>query len=399
MSRMYQLLKTVYICIIVITISSLTSLASDQLVPGDLDGDQLVSDDELAKAYQDHENGNISSDEVQQIQIIHDRYPIEVTDSAGNIIKIYKPLNRVVVINGQVTEMMQILNATDVIIGVTTDLQTEPLIKSRLKSLPTVGKVVEPDMEAILRLDPDAVIHYASTMWKTDEIQANLQKADPDLIVIRLDIFDPKTHLDEVEKLGKIFDREDEANEYIDFYKGVLNEIQGATSGLSDEEKPWVYFEERIDFQTGSSETYISENTEIAGGRNVFADLKTRYPVVDQESIMLENPDIIVRVYSNKSYGGYINDDTSVMEDLRESIINRPGSEYIDAVKEGRVYVIYASLIGGARHIVGISYLAKIFHPDLLTKLDPVDVHQKYLDFMGYDFDLNVHRAFVVPDI
>lgn len=65
MSRMYRLLRKASICIAVIIIASLTSLASDQSIPGDRDGDRLVSDDELARAYQDHKNGTINSYDLQ----------------------------------------------------------------------------------------------------------------------------------------------------------------------------------------------------------------------------------------------------------------------------------------------------------------------------------------------
>lgn len=134
---MFRLLKLSSICIAVVIMALLTCLASDMSIPGDCDGDRLLSDDELAIAKVDHKNGTISSDEILQIKLIHDKYPIEVTDSAGNIITVYKPLKRVVVLNGLVTEMMQILNATDVFIGVTVDLEKEPLISPALKSLPT----------------------------------------------------------------------------------------------------------------------------------------------------------------------------------------------------------------------------------------------------------------------
>ncbi|HOT07409.1 MAG: Cobalamin-binding protein precursor [Methanosaeta sp. PtaB.Bin039] len=400
MRKKSRFLGMASLCImLVLATASLTAFASDLHVIGDRNGDHAVSDDELAREYQDHKNGTINSDEILQIELMHDRYPIEVTDSAGNIVTIHKPLKRIVVLNGLVTEIMQILNATDVIIGMTMDLEKEPLISPALKSLPTTGKVVEPDLEAILRLNPDAVIHYASTMWHTDEIQRKLQKVDPGLIVIRLDMFHPESHLVEVENLAKILDKEAEARDYIDFYKEVMGEIQRATGDLSEEDKPRVYFEERSDFQTGSSESYFSQDTAIAGGRNVFAESATLYPVVDQESVMMENPDVIIRTYSNSSSGGYANDDTSMMEELRESIINRHGSKNITAVKNNRVYILNANLIGGARHIIGISYLAKILHPDLLADFDPEEVHQRYLDFVGFDYDLKEHRAFVVPKI
>lgn len=98
MSRVSLLPRTARICIAVIMIASLTSMASDVSIPGDRDGDGVVSDDELSGAYQDHKNGTISPDEIHQIGLIHDDYPIEVADSAGNVITIYQPLKRVVVL-------------------------------------------------------------------------------------------------------------------------------------------------------------------------------------------------------------------------------------------------------------------------------------------------------------
>jgi iron complex transport system substrate-binding protein len=87
------------------------------------------------------------------------------------------------------------------------------------------------------------------------------------------------------------------------------------------------------------------------------------------------------------------------MEKSRKTVIDRPGGKDIDAVKNGRVYVLYGPLIDGARHIIGVSYLAKIFYPDLLADFDPEEIHQKYLDFVGFEYDLTEHKAFVIPEL
>jgi len=87
------------------------------------------------------------------------------------------------------------------------------------------------------------------------------------------------------------------------------------------------------------------------------------------------------------------------MEKSRKTIIDRPGGEDIDAVRNGRVYVLYSPLIDGARHSIGVSYLAKIFYPDLLADIGPEEIHQKYLDFVGFEYDLSEHKAFVIPEL
>jgi hypothetical protein len=98
MSRTLRLLIIASISIIIVLMASLTSLASGRSVSGDCDGDDIVSDDELASANQDRKEDKISSDEFLQIETIRDNYPIEVTDSAGNIITVYNPLERAIVL-------------------------------------------------------------------------------------------------------------------------------------------------------------------------------------------------------------------------------------------------------------------------------------------------------------
>jgi len=388
--------------ILVLAIASSSAIASELLVPGDRNGDHIVSEDELAAAKEDRKSGKINSDEFMQIELIHDKYPIEVTDSTGSEITVYKPLERIVVFNNQVSEVMQILNATDRIIGIAVSLKKDPLIAPEVKSLPDVGEVTEPDLEEVIKLDPDAVFDYSNTIFTKDETFKKLKASNPDLVVFRVDLFRPESYVEEVEKLARILDKEEEAGDYIEFYQGVLNQIHQKTDSVPGEKRPRVYFEHSGEFGTAANGSGYHSDIVMAGGNNVFASLSAEYPTIDQETILQANPEIIVKLYghgSSTSSGGYINDDTSEMEKVRETVIDRPGGKDIDAVKNGRVYVLYGPLIDGARHIIGVSYLAKIFYPDLLADFDPEEIHQKYLDFVGFEYDLSEHKAFVIPEL
>ena len=403
MGKRFQLLKMASICVILfLAIASSTAIASELQVPGDRNGDHTVSEDELAAAKEDQKSGKISSDEFMQIELIHDKYPIEVTDSTGSEITVYKPLERIVVFNNQVSEVMQILNATDRIIGIAVSLKKDPLIAPEVKSLPDVGEVTEPDLEEVIKLDPDAVFDYSNTIFTKDETFKKLKASNPDLVIFRVDLFRPESYVEEVEKLARILEKDEESRGYIGFYQGVLNQIHQETDSVPDEKRPRVYFEHSGEFGTAAIGSGYHSDIVMAGGNNVFASLSAEYPTIDQETILQANPEIIVKLYghgSSTSSGGYINDDTSEMEKVRETVIERPGGKDIDAVKNGRVYVLYGPLIDGARHIIGVSYLAKIFYPDLLADFDPEEVHQKYLDFVGYEYDLSEHKAFVLPEL
>jgi iron complex transport system substrate-binding protein len=388
--------------ILVLAAASSSAIASELQVPGDRNGDHIVSEDELAAAKEDRKSGKISSDEFMQIELIHDKYPIEVTDSTGSEITVYKPLERIVVFNNQVSEVMQILNATDRIIGIAVSLKKDPLIAQEVKSLPDVGEVTEPDLEEVIKLDPDAVFDYSNTIFTKDETFKKLKASNPDLVIFRADLFRPESYVEEVEKLARILDKEDEAGDYIEFYQGVLSQIQEKTGSVPKEKRPRVYFEHSGEFGTAANGSGYHSDVVMAGGNNVFANLSAEYPTIDQETILQANPEVIIKLFghgSSTSSGGYISDDTSEMEKSRKTIIDRPGGEDIDAVRNGRVYVLYSPLIDGARHIIGVSYLAKIFYPDLLADIGPEEIHQKYLDFVGFEYDLSEHKAFVIPEL
>lgn len=361
--------RLLIVAILVLMIASLASIASDFVVPGDTDGDKIVSAQELEKAEDSYNNGKISSDELLQIELIHNEYPVEVTDSTGSKITLYKPLENIVVFNNQISEVMQILNATDRIVGIAVSLKNDPLITQEVRSLPDVGEVTEPNLEAVAELNPDAIFDYATALWTKEDTFKGLKESNPHLVIFRVDLYRPESYVDEVKMLAKILDKEAESRDYVQFYQDVLNQIHEKTDNIPEEEKALVYFEHSGEFGTAANGSGYHSCVVMAGGNNVFADLTPAYPTIDQETIINANPEIIVKLFghgSSAESGGYVDDDISDMEEVKDMINNRSGSEYITAVQNGRVHVIYGPIIDGARHIIGVSYLAKIFYPDLL---------------------------------
>ncbi len=123
-------------------------------------------------------------------------------------------------------------------------------------------------------------------------------------------------------------------------------------------------------------------------------------PEVDPESVIVNDPKIVIKIYGtgSLSFGGYADDDTSEMETLREEIMNRPGWNDITAVENGNVYILSIDVFGGAKYFIGLDYLAKIIQTDLVSDLDPKTVHQEYITrFQELDYNLENHGVFVYP--
>lgn len=393
-------LAALFLCLqLLVTVS----VAQNTLVLGDLDGDLKVNADEVDAAEQAYDEGKMTADELDGIKYISENYPRSIVDSAGNEITIYKPLEQIMVFNRGITEALRSIKAQDKIVAIDDSTKKESVFLPEISQLPSMGKVSDPDEELILESAPDAVFHYATIMESSvDHMQETLNAADPSLAVIRLDLSHPEKYVEEVEKLGYLMDKEEEAQEYIDFYNGLMNDIKSVTEGLSDEEKPEVYWEMYSDYQTVSMSASSHQKVEMAGGKNIFADLPVTYSYLDPEELLVKNPDIVIKLCGAKdvAFDGYNYDDFSQMEGLRDRIMSRPGWDRLDVVTTGRVYMISNDIVSGSKHFIGVAYLAKLFHPDKFQDLDPVAIHQQYLsDFQGLDYDLNEHGAFLYPPV
>jgi len=83
---------------------------------------------------------------------------------------------------------------------------------------------------------------------------------------------------------------------------------------------------------------------------------------------------------------GYDAENTTQMAAKIKDIENRTGWSNIDAVKDGRVYII-SSDASSIHPSIFNSYIAKWLHPELFEDLDPVAIHSEWLQkFLGIDF-------------
>jgi len=328
---------------------------------------------------------------------IYPGYPRTITDSAGRNVTIDKPLGRIVVLNTDVAEAIRALGAKDKIVGITDGITKGTIFFPDISKKKVVGGWKEIDPESVLQLDADAVFAYGK--WPGPEYIED--KLPPTITVIRLDFYKPETLRDEMLKLGYLLDEEKNASEYIKWHDKYVGEIEAKLPGLSEDEKPSVFLDKSGEESTKERETYttasggISTLCELAGGKNIAADLEGTYPEAELEWILKQNPEIIVGLSNS---GGYETDDESALKEEYERIVELPGFGNITAVEDENVYLMDSSVPFAPGYPIGLAYMAKWFYPEEFADLDPQAIHQEYVaKFCGIDFDVTEHGVFVYP--
>ncbi len=374
-------------------------------VTGDIDRDGTVSEAELGSlilGYLDG-SGDVRLDGLRESAHIHRYYPRTIIDDSAEpaTVTIYKPVKHIIVLHSNGAEILRTLNSSDKIIGISKHTADCSDFFPQISRLPMVGSMSSPDIERIISLNPDVVIAYGShfTRW-SEELENKLHGTD--ITLIRLDCYKPETMIDDVRKLGYIIERENGAEEFAGWYLGYLDVIDGRVKDLREDEKPRVYIEGYEDYKTYGTGSGADQLIEMAGGGNIAAGISGSYPKVDPEWVVVQNPEIIIKVVgtSTGALCGYGTDDPEEMCALREEIMNRPELADMEAVRTGRVYLICASgTWTNPKYLIGLSYLAGWFHPGLFEDMDPEAIHQEYLsEFQGLGYNLSEHGVFVYSE-
>ncbi|MCL0083974.1 ABC transporter substrate-binding protein [Dehalococcoidia bacterium] len=315
---------------------------------------------------------------------------ITITDPLGREVELTLPLERVVVINPMAAEIVHALGASDRVIGVN-------LTTAGDESLPGLfGKTVvapewgEPDYERIIELRPQLVITYA-TWLEPAAIAETLAPAG--IPVLGMDATDLPYVFNDIETLGKLFEEEERAARLIEFLQAPLDLIEDRVEALSPEEKVRVYAEyPHIEFMAFGPGSSWHKMIERAGGVNIFPDIAA-FAHIDPEEVIVRNPQVILTgMYGVMGFGAT---DLDPVREHLQGLIARPGWENLEAVKEGRVYLVSTDLSSGPPEILLHLYVGKILHPELFADVDPEAILREYFEeFHGVE----LKGIFIYPD-
>ncbi|WP_457572230.1 ABC transporter substrate-binding protein [Desulfovulcanus sp.] len=293
-----------------------------------------------------------------------------IIDARGRTIQISLPIRRVVVLNSNALEVMQILRAEDLVVGVSDYIHQKPQLWSKFQDRPVVGHWNEPDYELIATLRPDLVLCYGRFPGLETE-----QKLEPlGIQVLRLDFYKTSILPREVEILGDLLGRQKQAKTFLQWHAQKLVHIEKLRRKMLP--VPRVYVESFSDYQVMGPGSGGYELSIFAGARNIASVLSTSFSRITPEWVLSKNPDIIVKITSLKD--AYVCDNSTKFQRIQKNIMQRPGWNFTRAVRQGKVYVLASDVAAGPRAVVGIAYMAKWFFPE--ADLNPQDIHREYLE-------------------
>jgi iron complex transport system substrate-binding protein len=289
------------------------------------------------------------------------------------------PIRRIIAQNSDALEALRILKADNMVVGVFSNIDEEAEFWGDLAKLPHIGNWREPDLETVIGLEPDLIITYKTNPQKDWEHKL----AAHGIAVLRLDFYRLGKLEKEITVLGALLDKQAEAERFCSWHRQLFDGIQAEV--VRTNSQPPVYVENYGDFIASGPGTGGNELCVLAGGRNVAADSSISFPRVTPEWVVDKNPQVIIKAVSH--FNGYVLTTPDPLNKRRDIIAHRPAWEYIDAVKNGNVYMVDNSIWVGPRGIVGLAYLAKWFHPGILSDLDPEALHKEFFDrFQGIPY-------------
>jgi iron complex transport system substrate-binding protein len=351
-------------------------------------------------------DGKVSMLDVGQVKLIifGKQKELTVEDDFGAAITFRFPIERFIYHghNAYVYETLRALGVEDRLIGITDRFLTPGNCRysenyfPELVGFTNVGILKSPDYEVINELEPDAVI--------TDEERYLDRGKMPGIPVIAMDV-KLKQFTGNTRKYGYIFDKREEAEEYINWHNGWENLLRERIEGLSEDEKPLVYFASsytpgKKSYPIYGKDHYRSELVRMAGGNNLGDEISGSASVnVDPEWIIVRNPEIIL-FGTPVQISGYDYDDSSEVAALRDDFLSLTEWEKVKAVEEEKVYMLNFAhfIVGGSSGLLACVYWAKWIHPELFKDLDAKEVHQEFVTrFQHLDFDVREQGVFEYP--
>ena len=251
-----------------------------------------------------------------------------------------------------VTEMLFAIGAGPQVVAVSSYDHFPP----EVEALPKVGALIDPDTERILSLRPDLVVVYGSQ----NDVEARFKKAGIGIFNYRHAPTEAILGtLDTITALGAATGHEAQAREVTVRIRAGLDNVRMRVAGLDRPRTMLVIGRQPgalqgIFVQGGSG--FLNEMLEIAGGQNVFEDVKRESVQPSSETMLRRAPDVLLELRAVQPAGNYPGGDLEVWNTLAS----------IPAVRDHRVSAIVGDyvVVAGPRLAQGAEAMAKALHPD-----------------------------------
>jgi iron complex transport system substrate-binding protein len=256
---------------------------------------------------------------------------------------------RIVSLVPNVTEILFAIGAGPQVVAVST-YDVEP---PEVRSLPTVGALVDPDTEKIISLRPDLVITYGSQA----ELQSQLTSANIpffdyrhgglDHIFVTMRTLGARTgHVAEAEKAAQTL-------------RAAIDAVKSRVAGKRRPKTLLVFGREPGSLRNiyaSAGRGFLHDMLVAAGGDDVLNDIQRESAQINTEMILARAPEVILELNS----ANRLNE-----ADLKRVIDPWMALSSVPAVKNRRVMVVLGSglTVPGPRVAEGVDKLARALHP------------------------------------
>jgi iron complex transport system substrate-binding protein len=321
---------------------------------------------------------------------------VVVQDMVGRTVKVPKNVQRVVTTLPDTLRLVVMLNATNLVVGVTSyvdqyannleDVLAHPELLN--PSIARVGTGAEMNIEKIAEVKPDVVFLSASYSHLASQIE---QKAKVPVVCVGAGVvlteMAPQEFYKSLRLVAKVLGREAEAERIIAYFESKIQDV--AKRAPKVQSPPRVYLADWA-YRRGvgwTSSQYWP--LEVAGGYNVAKEVEKRYNAtyfeVSKEQIVLWDPDVIF-IHASKGRSS------------AEAILNDPALKSVKAVKEGKVYGVFGPYIGYDPKIwiVDMYHIGKTLYPENFRDVDVIKLGEEVFKFFYGDKGPSVFHQILV---
>lgn len=277
-----------------------------------------------------------------------------------------KTITRIVTLANDPATIVVLLGKGDLIVGASESFLENENMREKC---PNAVPVSETDFEKIVSLKPDAVFVYPYQKGTVNV--EKLVHLGQNVIYIDGYIIDKIP--EDVAYIGGIIGAEEEAEEYIEYYNGILKLIDTRVNSNQFLIAPSVYIEGMGKFKTNGKGSGANSLIELAHGKNIAGDLET-WPTVSAEWVIVQDPDLFIKI----AYPGALKNTT--MESYYNEITHDSQYSLLNVVKGNHTYLLNHKIAYNPVGVVALVYLAKAIYPEQFEDIDPDVFLQEYSD-------------------
>lgn len=266
-----------------------------------------------------------------------------VADMLGREVTLAAPPARIVSLVPSVTETLFALGAEDRLVGVTDFCDYPPAARRK----PSVGGMVNPNLEVIVSLRPDLVV--ATTEGNREETFTQLRRLGiPTYLVVAHRVGDV-TAL--IAHLGELTGRRAAAEALSARLERRVEAVQRAVAPYKRPRVLYVLWPEPL--IVPGREALVTELIRLAGGESITAADADSYPRYSLEAAVAKAPEVILLANHGAQTG-------PIDRERWQRLAAQP------AVRAGRLHQVDGNLLHryGPRIVDGLEQLARAIHPE-----------------------------------